>query len=791
MRTNLAARALIAVLALGGAGALSPARAADPGNSYWWDGFAVPSMRFTPNAVVEFDSQLAVGGDFSTAGTTLAEHVALWDGAHWTALGGGVPWDVGALVPFAGGLVAGTRVQNTTGPSVMLWDGASWTPLGTGPRGAITALAVYAGELYASGSFTVADGNPAAHIARWDGSQWQAVGSGLNNTVKALAVHTGRLIAGGQFTNVGPSVAAWDGTSWTPLGSGLTPAVSSLVSDGTTLFAAGTLSASGGTPLHAVAKWDGSTWSQVGTNVLSSVGGSLALWNGQLVGGDLGVSGGRLAQLVGTTWVSLLDSFTLSVQLTTWGTRLVAIGATRGVSTDDKMWSYDGSSWRQERQAWGPGMAGLGNYAYAFGTWNGKLIAGGLMFAVADQTQFLSVRGAAAWDGSSWTPLGPGPLSGITEAIHTYLGDLVIGGSLQLSSAPAAPNVLRYDGSAWTPMGNGLGTFNYEAVEALETYGSALVAGGYLHSFTGTEHLAGLARWDGSAWHAFGAPGDSLDEESEVYDLHARGTDLYVGGALQQAGTIPVRNIARWDGTSWHDVGGGINGGVYSLVDYQGDLIAGGGFTEAGGHAVACVARWDGLQWSPLGDNATFINKLLVDSTHLFAVGIFTKPDLSVHHGLAVLEDGHWTALGSGTPASPYSLASYGGDIYIGGIFSYANGKPSAGIARWQGMAQLAGVGPGESVARIALAAPRPNPSRASVRLDFTLSTSAQASLAIHDVAGRLVRTLISGDLPAGAHSVVWDGTDAGSRAASPGLYFARLRTPGARGSVTLVRAGP
>jgi hypothetical protein len=225
-------------------------------------------------------------------------------------------------------------------------------------------------------------------------------------------------------------------------------------------------------------------------------------------------------------------------------------------------------------------------------------------------------------------------------------------------------------------------------------------------------------------------------------------------------------------------------------VDYQGDLLAGGTFTEAGGHAVACVARWDGAQWSPVGDNATFISKLLVASTHLFATGIFTKPDLSVHHGLAVLEDGHWTALGSGTPASPISLGSYGGDLYIGGLFSYANGKPSAGIARWQGMAQLADVGPGESVARLALAAPRPNPSHTSVLLDFTLPMSAHATLAIHDVAGRLVRTLVEGELPAGEHSVVWDGTDVSGRAASPGLYFARLRTPGARGSVTLVRGG-
>jgi len=92
MRSNPATPVRSALCALGIVVALTtaPARAADPGNAYWWDGFAVPSLRFVPHAAVAFVPQLVVGGDFSSVGTTIAEHVALWDGTLWTAMGRGV-----------------------------------------------------------------------------------------------------------------------------------------------------------------------------------------------------------------------------------------------------------------------------------------------------------------------------------------------------------------------------------------------------------------------------------------------------------------------------------------------------------------------------------------------------------------------------------------------------------------------------------------------------------------------------------------------------------------------------
>lgn len=87
------------------------------------------------------------------------------------------------------------------------------------------------------------------------------------------------------------------------------------------------------------------------------------------------------------------------------------------------------------------------------------------------------------------------------------------------------------------------------------------------------------------------------------------------------------------------------------------------------------------------------------------------------------------------------------------------------------------------------LAAPRPNPSRGPVMLSFALPREADVRLSIHDVSGRVVRTLWNGKAE-GDRSVVWDRRDNAGQAAAAGVYFARLETEGstATRTITLLR---
>ncbi len=68
-----------------------------------------------------------------------------------------------------------------------------------------------------------------------------------------------------------------------------------------------------------------------------------------------------------------------------------------------------------------------------------------------------------------------------------------------------------------------------------------------------------------------------------------------------------------------------------------------------------------------------------------------------------------------------------------------------------------------------------PNPFNPSTTITFSLRERGAVSLAIYDVAGRLVRVLIDDVMEAGPRDVTWDGRDNAGRGAASGVYFYRL----------------
>jgi YVTN family beta-propeller protein len=92
--------------------------------------------------------------------------------------------------------------------------------------------------------------------------------------------------------------------------------------------------------------------------------------------------------------------------------------------------------------------------------------------------------------------------------------------------------------------------------------------------------------------------------------------------------------------------------------------------------------------------------------------------------------------------------------------------------------------------ARLAFAAPSPNPFRGATRFSFTLPQAGRVRLALYDLRGRRVRELIDAELPAGAHAAVFDGRDAGGAQIGAGIYYAKLKFAGdaARQPVVMLR---
>jgi hypothetical protein len=79
----------------------------------------------------------------------------------------------------------------------------------------------------------------------------------------------------------------------------------------------------------------------------------------------------------------------------------------------------------------------------------------------------------------------------------------------------------------------------------------------------------------------------------------------------------------------------------------------------------------------------------------------------------------------------------------------------------------------------LAFAAPRPNPARARTVLSFALPVGGAATLAVYDMVGRRVRTVSSGRMEAGEHSLAFDLRDDDGRQIPSGLYFVRLEAAG------------
>jgi hypothetical protein len=70
---------------------------------------------------------------------------------------------------------------------------------------------------------------------------------------------------------------------------------------------------------------------------------------------------------------------------------------------------------------------------------------------------------------------------------------------------------------------------------------------------------------------------------------------------------------------------------------------------------------------------------------------------------------------------------------------------------------------------------PAPNPSRNALRFAFDLPAASAVRLALYDLNGRLIHTLLDGVRAPGRHIALWDGVAGDGRRAPAGMYFARL----------------
>lgn len=232
----------------------------------------------------------------------------------------------------------------------------------------------------------------------------------------------------------------------------------------------------------------------------------------------------------------------------------------------------------------------------------------------------------------------------------------------------------------WKPFG-----IASSSVENFSVYNGELIAIGGFSSIDGTR-VNRIARYDGTRWNSMAGGIDGPAEALAVYQ-----GDLYAGGVFLRAGDQNVFYIARWNGSTWSAVAEGTNSAVRTLISYTPPggppvLIAGGEFSRAGSVDVKFIAQWNNSFWRPLGtglDGKVFA--LGVFRGELIAAGKFTVAGGVAASNIARWNGSVWSPLGNGLDDAVYGLTEYNGELYATGDFQTAGNSPARSIARWNG----------------------------------------------------------------------------------------------------------
>ncbi len=149
------------------------------------------------------------------------------------------------------------------------------------------------------------------------------------------------------------------------------------------------------------------------------------------------------------------------------------------------------------------------------------------------------------------------------------------------------------------------------------------------------------------------------------------GNDIYIGGRFSSINEVlPAKNIAKFDGTNWSALTGGVNSAVFALAVLGNNLYVGGEFTQADGVTANRIATWDGTAWGTFGTGANGnVNTFLVDGTNLYMGGSFTSIDGVDARALAKWNGTTWNSLGT-LNGMVYALALHDNSLYVGGNFN-------------------------------------------------------------------------------------------------------------------------
>ncbi|MFN0034434.1 MAG: hypothetical protein ACKVUS_05155, partial [Saprospiraceae bacterium] len=310
-------------------------------------------------------------------------------------------------------------------------------------------------------------------------AQWTDVGT-FNQSMSDLKSYSNQLWIGGNFTKVNGMTCYWSASYNGSSYSLHTNLIGGIGINNFEVFN-NTLFNAGGMNFLAIGSWDGSTWQgEGGTN--NSCSGIYADGNDLYVGSDFG----EVFKRTGSGAFTQLPSF----------------------NSNDNM--------------------------NTFAKFNGQIVVAG-KFGSVGGTAYNNI---AAWNGSSWIPLGTG-LNGVVYNLAVYKNELYASGNFSTAGGQNANYIAKWNGTTWSAVGGSVTGPGFNGIRDMVVVGSNLFVAG---DFTkvGNVNTRGVASWNGSSW-----TGLNFTESTDFPNcIESFGNKIYIGTL-----SFTASKLFRFDGT--------------------------------------------------------------------------------------------------------------------------------------------------------------------------------------------------------------------------------------------------
>lgn len=166
---------------------------------------------------------------------------------------------------------------------------------------------------------------------------------------------------------------------------------------------------------------------------------------------------------------------------------------------------------------------------------------------------------------------------GITsiQRLHEYNGELYIA---------SVPNLYVYNGDSVRCLPYEIGG----QIWAMAHTSKDLYAAGHIYEIDSSSANS-IFISKGNSWISIDS-GVRPWMSSVIFTMISHKESIFVGGWFDTAGNVPANHVAYYD-TTWHEISGGANGTISSLLIFDGFLYIAGDFDTAGGKPIKYVAR--------------------------------------------------------------------------------------------------------------------------------------------------------------------------------------------------------